>query len=229
MGTTQTYEDPKKQPTSSVSGSVLPYRKDGDQRFEAVISYRGKNYAFPGADWETRVPGTPLSISPRHGIRRSVPDLDVTNTVFGHLDRTNRKLHMTCDLRGDGFPNCESFLVDGANQVLFLASHIRVGAATMQLWGDRRIPMGRCQLEVDLNADDTFGQNVKCFQAVDYAGDGSPVAIAPAGETMSRSAWNGRHTGRDALGPESRRNLDNSFIDAIKDRFGGGTPPSPSP
>jgi hypothetical protein len=95
MGTTQRYSDPEKQPTSTISGSVLPYRADGDQRFEATITYRGKNYAFPGADWEQNISGTGLSISPRHGIRRTVPDLDVTHTVSGHIDRTSLKLHIT--------------------------------------------------------------------------------------------------------------------------------------
>lgn len=222
MGTTQRYTDPAKQPTSTISGSVLPYRADGDQRFEATISYKGKNYAFPGADWEQNIPGTDLSISPRHGIRRTVPDLDVTHTVSGHIDRTSRKLHITSDLRGDGFPNSECFALDDANAPLFLCSHIRVGVAAAQLFGDRKLPMGRAQLEADISGSDTFESQVLAYSALDYAGDGSPVDLIAGRGTgnMSRQVWNLIHTSRDAMGPESRRQMDNNMWEGLKERFG---------
>lgn len=224
MGVTQNYTDPAKQPTANLwRDDVLPYRADGDQRFDVGISYTGKNYAFPGADWEQNIAGTPLSISPRHGIRRSVPDLDVRNRIFGHFDRTELRLHMTCDLRGDGFPNAETFLVDPTRRKkAALCTHIRVGVATVQLFGDRQIPMGRAMFEVEIDAADGLTSTLEAHQALDYAGDGSPqdlldlTAVPPT----TRSAWNKMHTSRDALGPQRRRDLDDSIWGGVRERFG---------
>jgi hypothetical protein len=224
MGITQNYTDPRKQPKSEKGEDsiVMPYRKESNQSFRATISYHGKNFAFPGTDWEQEIPYTGLSISTRHGAKRFVPDLDVTNTVFGHVDRAGKKLYVTCELKGDGFPNCETFMVDQSGTPLFLCSHIRVGVATAQLFGDRRIPMGRAQLEVDLNSDDSFASKVRVNQSLDYAGDGSPIDLTSrlSSNPASISAWNQVHTGRDALGPESRRNMDNSIWEGVKQRLG---------
>lgn len=224
MGVTQNYSDPAKQPTATLwQSDILPYRPDGDQRFDVGISYAGKNYAFPGADWEQNIPLTPLSISPRHGIRRAVPDLDVRNRIFGHFDRTERRLHITCDLRGDGFPNAETFLVDPTrNQKLALCTHVRVGVATVQLFGDRQIPMARAMLEVAIDASDRLLTALEAHQGLDYAGDGSPqdlLAAAPSAPA-TRLAWNQIHTNRDALGPQRRRDLDNSIWGGVRERFG---------
>jgi hypothetical protein len=224
MGVTQDYSDPAKQPTSELWRSdVLPYRPDGDQRFDVGVSYAGKNYAFPGADWEQDIPGTPLSISPRHGIRRTVPDLDVRNRIFGHFDRTDRRLHVTCDLRGDGFPNAETFLVDPTRrQKLSLCTHIRIGVATVQLFGDRQIPMGRAMLEVEVDGEDGLSTSLQAHQSVDYAGDGSPLDLLNAASTppTTRMAWNRMHVTRDALGPQRRRDLDDSIWGGVRERFG---------
>jgi hypothetical protein len=224
MGVTQNYTDPAKQPTADLwQQDVRKYRADGDQSFDIGISYAGKNYAFPGADWEQNIPGTGLSISPRHGIRRTVPDLDVRNRISGHFDRTARRLHITCDLRGDGFPNAETFLVDpGRTEKLALCTHVRVGVATVQLFGDRQIPMGRAMLDVAINPSDGLLSDLDAHQALDYSGDGSAqdllaeVASAPS----TRDAWNTMHTGRDALGPQRRRDLDNSIWGGVRERFG---------
>lgn len=222
MGTTQTYTDPDKQPSATVSGKVSAYRKDGDQSFDVTVSYKGKNYAFPGADWEKKVEvgDYEVSISPKHGIRRTVPDLDVTNRISGHIDRTDLWLHMVCDLRGDGFPNCETFAVTGA-ETLALCTHVRVGVAAVQLFGNRRIPMGYTMLEAQVDGSDILADQVRCETALDYAGDGSPLDLrGSAGPEMARSAWNAIHTSREALGPPARREMDNSIWRGVKERFG---------
>lgn len=224
MGTTQNYTDPDKQPSATVTGNVSAYREDGDQSFDVTVSYEGKNYAFPGADWEkkTTIGDYEVSISPKHGIRRSVPDLDVTNRISGHIDRTDRWLHIVSDLRGDGFPNCETFAVTGA-KTLALCTHVRVGVATTQLFGNRRIPMGYVMLEAQIDGSDRLASTVKCEASLDYAGDGSPLdlrSLLPSA-TLTRDEWNAFHTTtRDALGPESRREMDNSIWSGLKERFG---------
>ena len=224
MGVTQDYSDPEKQPTAYLwRDDVLPYRPDGDQRFDVGVSYAGKNYAFPGADWERDIPGTPLSVSPRHGIRRSVPDLDIKNRIFGHFDRTELQMHVTCDLRGDGFPNAETFLVDPSRRKkVALCTHVRVGVAMVQLFGDRQIPMGRAMFEVEIDGSDGLASLMEAHQALDYAGDGSPqdlldLAAAPP---TTRVAWNAMHMSRDALGPSRRRDLDDSIWGGLRERFG---------
>lgn len=224
MGTIQTYGDPNKQPTSVVTGSCSLFRKDGDQSFEATVSYKGKNYAFPGADWERRFEigeKYEVSISPRHGMRRTVPDLDVTNQISGYIDRTTGWLHLTCNLRGDGFPNCETFAVT-AGETLALCTHIRVGVAAAQLFGDRRIPMGHTMIDAQVDSSDVLSDMVDIKSSVDYAGDGSPVdLLGPHGPMMARVVWNNIHTSRDALGPPERREMDNSFWRGIRERFRG--------
>lgn len=224
MGVTQNYADPRKQPTAELWHSdVLAYRADGDQRFNIGVSYAGKNYAFPGADWERQVPRTPLSISPRHGIRRSVPDLDVRTRVFGHFDRTELRLHLTCDLRGDGFPNAETFLVDPSRRKkLALCTHVRVGVAAVQLFGDRQIPMARAMPEAGIDGSDGLTAVSEAHQALDYAGDGSPLDLLDLSPMppATRQAWNAMHTGRDALGPLRRPKLDDSIWGGVRERFG---------
>ncbi|WP_225770308.1 hypothetical protein [Inquilinus sp. Marseille-Q2685] len=136
-----------------------------------------------------------------------VPDLDVTNEVMLRINRVDRKATVTCSVSGDGFPNCESFLIDGSGNVLFLASHVRIGTAATQLPNGRAVAMFRTMLEVEWTPDDSFGNRVSVHFAHDYTGTGTPNVLASG--AMDRAAWNAVHTGRDASGPLSRQVRDN--------------------
>ncbi|WP_429930606.1 hypothetical protein [Agrobacterium vitis] len=205
------YSQPRKKPRSNVSGQITPYREDGDQSVNGRLSYAGKNFAFYGADTDfghwalggdisdggSDTNGGSVKVWERWG--GAVPDLDVTHEFSLRINRTAKTIHISSAISGDGFPNCESFLIDSADNVLLLGTHIRIGTAATQLPGGRALPMTRTLLSVDWMPGDLFGENVKVEIANDYTGNGSPQEIARSG-TMTRSQWNAAHTERDASG-----------------------------
>jgi hypothetical protein len=197
LGTAQDYTDPQKKPTSTLSAQIDPYREDGDQHAMIEMAYRGKNYALPKADTETG-----------HKIWTTlVPDLDVTNKLDLHVDRTNKKLRFACRMTGDGFPNAESFLLDASDQPLFLVTHRRVGSATGQLYGNRKIAMASSSAHLDF-PDNQFGSALEAAWCLDYASHtGGPIDVfeETGSKPSSRSAWNEMHTKRDARGDRVRR------------------------
>ncbi|WP_182084193.1 hypothetical protein [Aureimonas sp. ME7] len=199
---TENYQDVRTQPTGDLSRPAMtPYREGGDQSFSYTFAYRGKNHAFGQWDWDDANTTVENVI---------IPDLDVTYTVSGTIRRQAREFNINLTMRGDGFPNAEAIFYDTSGNPLFLVSHIRVGTATSQLFGNRRILMGSCSLRTEWLQGDLLGSSAYVLDARDYAGEGSPSTIGPLGQTTV-SQWNERHTGRSAVGPESRRRLDDSW------------------
>jgi hypothetical protein len=216
------YTQKQKKPRHTETVNITPYRKDGDQSVDARIKFAGKNFAFFLADTKAghRFFGGTVSKEENRNDTDSgslipwgdkfsgfVPDLDVTNHVVIRISRPSRKVYITCNVSGDGFPNCETFLIDSVGGVLFLASHIRYGTAMTQLPGGRAIAMNYTLMEADWNEDDTFGSQVKVQFAHDYAGSGGPFELSRG--PMSRGQLNSVHTGRDASGNAARQILDN--------------------
>lgn len=216
LGTYEDYSDPRKQPKGTVAGQVDPYRPDGDQHAQLILSYRGQNFAMPGSKTETG----------RGLYSEVVPELDVTNTLDLHVDRTNKRLTFACRMVGDGFPNAKSFLLDDARQVLFLVTHRRIGSATGQLGGNRRIAMACSSGRAEFNTDE-FGSALEPYFALDYATHlGGPIDLFEEGGSSptTRAAWNSMHTKRDAKGGRIRRWwLDNDVV-WIKGRQGSSMP-----
>ncbi|MDD7973800.1 hypothetical protein [Roseinatronobacter alkalisoli] len=207
------YSHPDEQPTGRFTGgpSITPYRQDGAQDASFTYAYRGKNHAavpkaLIGGFVENRL-GDWLN---RETEKVLVPDLDVTISLSLSIDRAARKAHVTANMRGDGFPNAEAFLLDSGGAPLFLVSHVRVGTASGQLWGNALIRMASCALQVDLTPEDRWAGPVEVLASMDHAGDGSPQQIGRIGRT-NVSAWNSVHTCRDAVGPASRRALDDNW------------------
>lgn len=212
-GMSSDYAHEDEQPTGRFIGgpSITPYRADGAQHASFTYAYRGKNHAavpkaLIGGLVENRV-GDWLN---RRTEDLAVPDLDVTISFSLSIDRVARQAHITANMRGDGFPNAEAFLLDPTGAPLFLVSHVRVGTATGQLWGNSLIRMASCALLVDLTAADGWAGPVEVIASMDHAGDGSPQQIGAVGRTTV-SAWNRAHTARDAVGPASRRALDDNW------------------
>lgn len=212
-GMSSDYTSESEQPTGRFTGgpSVTPYRPDGAQHVSFTYAYRGQNHAAvpkavigglidnPLGNWLNRQVET-----------ATVPDLDVTISFSLAIDRAARKAHITANMRGDGFPNAEAFLLDPTGAPIFLVSHVRVGTATGQLWGNALIRMASCALLVDLNDADGWAGPVEVIASMDHAGDGSPQTVGTVGRTEI-SVWNQAHTGRDAVGPASRRSLDDNW------------------
>ncbi|MDD7973867.1 hypothetical protein [Roseinatronobacter alkalisoli] len=203
----QDYSHEGTQPTGSVSGQVDPYREDGDQSVQLLLSYRGQNFAMPMGNSET---------ARELVYESSVPDLDVTCSLHLTIDRDDRKMSFALRMTGDGFPNAEAFIIDSADEPLMLATHRRVGSALAQLRGNRRIAMavGIGEIECD---DDKLVSALSPFVSIDYAEvTGGPIDVLQ--ETgispNNRADWNLMHTSkRDARGGWGRRYLgDNTPI-----------------
>jgi hypothetical protein len=216
IGAYEDYSDERKQPTASVSGQVDPYRPDGDQHAQVFLSYRGQNYAMPYSNTDTG----------RKVWSGVIPDLDVTNSIDLHIDRSAKKITFACRMVGDGFPNAESFLLDDGGAPLFLVTHRRIGSATGQLHGNRRIAMASASAKVDFPAD-KFGSALDAYWAIDYATHvGGPIDLfeESGSKPSSRASWNSMHSGRDAKGGRVRRWwLDNDVV-WVKGRKGSSMP-----
>lgn len=214
MGWDQNYSDPRKQPTASVQGQVDPYRKDGDQHAQVFLSYRGQNFAMPNSEaWHDFYQGV-------------VPELDVSNSLDIHVDRTGKKMTFACRMVGDGFPNAESFLLDSSNQPLFLVTHRRIGSATGQLHGNRRIAMAAASGKVDFPAD-LLGSGLEAYFALDYATHvGGPIDLFEenGGKPSSRAGWNQMHAKRDSRGDWIRRWVSDNDVQWVKGRAGSSMP-----
>ena len=214
------YSQPRKKPRHNFSGSVTPYREDGDQSINCRIQYAGKNFAFYGADTDvghwllggnvsdggSNTDGGHLKVWERWG--GVVPDLDVTHEFHIRIARNFESGHITSEITGDGFPNCESFLIDSSSNPLALATHIRIGTAMTQLPGGRALPMSSTMIVSDIQPGDLFGSNTFVQLANDFTGDGSPQEVAKYGN-LSTASWNNTHTGRDASGDWIRQLEDN--------------------
>jgi hypothetical protein len=222
FGWDQKYTDPKLQPTGTVAGQVDPYRENGDQHAQLFLTYRGQNFAMPGMDNSekpievpVRIPLIPITIpvpipgkpTPRDVFETIVPDLDVTMSLDIMVNRSEKTLSFAARMVGDGFPNAESFLLDSSNTPLFCVVHRRIGSASGQLHGNRRIAMASGSALVAF-PDDKFGSPLTSHWAIDYAThSGGPIdLISQSGsKPTSRSSWNQIHLAHDARGNLLRR------------------------
>jgi hypothetical protein len=237
FGMDQDYSDPELQPKSTLKYQIDPYRKDGDQHVQIFMSYSGKNFAMPLVDKEVQIPEIPLPGGGKIGggkIRGKdvwkgvVPALDLTSTVDLHVSRVAVKsLTFTCRMVGDGFPNSESFLLDDARTPLFLVTHRRIGSATGQLHGNRRIAIASTYGAVHFPWD-RFSDLLGAYWALDYATHlGGPIDLLKeikSPRIMMRDEWNSIHRKRDAKGGRVRQWwLDNDAV-WIKGREGSSMP-----
>ena len=206
------YSQPRKKPRHEEFHSITAYTEDGDQTANITIKYAGKNFAFYFADTDIghEILGGPQSTEeaddtssgsyaggwvPYNGL---VPDLDVTNQLFLHLNRDTEKATVQMTMTGDGFPNAESFVIGADGQTLGLATHIRTGTALTQLPGGRAIRMCQTMLaDVDWTKTDALGSNLTANSVFDYMSFSTTEVVEGS---MSRSALNNAHTSRNASG-----------------------------
>lgn len=214
-GMSEDYDHEDEQPTGQFTGgpSIGAYRPDGAQHVSLTYAYRGKNHAaVPNAVVGGLIENPVGDWLNRRTEELAVPDLDVTISLSISIDRAAREAYITANMRGDGFPNAEAFILDPTGAPLFLLSHVRVGTASGQLWGNARIRMASASVIVSLTDADGWAGPMEVVASMDHAGDGSPVQIGTLGQTTV-SAWNRVHTGRDAVGPASRRALDDNWTE----------------
>lgn len=119
------------------SGPVSTFFIDG--------GYAGENHAFPLSATAKKVTGMTF-----------VPSLDVSYKIVMTIDRVSKHMDIVTYVTGDGFPNCESFIVDAAGTAVFLGVHVRKGAASFSLWGDKKYPMISSAIRLGLDDNGNF-------------------------------------------------------------------------
>ncbi|PRD49904.1 hypothetical protein C5750_24065 [Phyllobacterium myrsinacearum] len=236
FGWDQNYKNPKLQPTGTVQGQIDPYRKDGDQHAQLFLTYRGQNFAMPGMNNPERKmiegsidvpvvgpvvgPGSgpgpgirlqpvPFSAGPsnRDVFETIVPDLDVAMSLDIMVNRSEQTLSFAARMVGDGFPNAESFLLDSSSGAVFCVVHRRIGSASGQLHGNRRIAMAAGSALVAFPGD-MFGSALTAYWARDYAThSGGPIDLIDeyGSKPTDVSGWNKMHLNHDAKGNLIRR------------------------
>jgi hypothetical protein len=219
FGMDQNYSDETLQPTGTINGQVDPYNANGDQHALVFLTYRGQNFAMPGmnnpdkpieiptASPTGRLGRLELPITPRDVFTTIVPDLDVAMSLDIMVNRTEKTLSFSARMVGDGFPNAESFLMDSNDKPLFCVVHRRIGSASGQLHGNRRIAMASGSAVVAFPGD-RFGSPLTSHWAIDYAThSGGPIDLIQqnGSKPSDKGAWNKMHLGHDAKGNRLRR------------------------
>ena len=240
FGWDQHYKDKNIQPTATVGKQIDPYRENGDQHAQVFLTYRGQNFAMPGMNNSEKpievpvviggrlrripVPGQP---TPRDVFETIVPDLDVSLSLDIMVNRTEKTLSYAARMVGDGFPNAESFLMDDSGEPLCCVVHRRIGSASGQLHGNRRIAMASGSALVAFPAD-KFGSPLTPHWAIDYAThSGAPIDLMSqnGSKPSTRSDWNKMHLSHDAKGDRIRRwYSDNELHLRIEGRKGSSMP-----
>lgn len=107
--------------------------------------YAGENHAFPLSATAKKITGMTF-----------VPSLDVSYKIVMSVNRIAKYIDIVSHISGDGFPNCEAFIVDAKGTAVFLGVHVRKGAASFSLWGDKKYPLISSAIRLGVDAKGNF-------------------------------------------------------------------------
>lgn len=134
-------------------GVVQPIvkRETGEniKRLSVKGSYGGVNHAMPGSPTMQKKLGFSY-----------VPTLDVSYEIKVDFDLANMHMDIVTYIKGDGFPNCEAFVVDESGQSVFLGIHVRKGAAPVTLALNLDYPMIMSAIRLPLLASGNFAGKI---------------------------------------------------------------------
>ncbi|WP_022944074.1 hypothetical protein [Pseudoalteromonas ruthenica] len=116
---------------------IYQYRMEGQ--------YGGVNHAMPGSPEIQEA----LDFS-------YVPTLNVKYKIVIDIDRRNGHMDIVTYITGDGFPNCEAFIVGPGGQAVSLGVHVRKGAAPVSLSLNADYPMIASAIRLPLNNNGSF-------------------------------------------------------------------------
>lgn len=190
-GTREEYTDAEVVPEGGGQLVAGPFSPEGLQTGNYQWNFRGINHAFtPSRDLNNIV----------------VPYLDLSGTIAFAFDRDPDvlTLQITSNLRGDGFPNSEVFILDANENALMLNTHHRMGYAAGQLAYDAQHILGGTVITVGISADSAFVGPVRATRCVDFMPEARDLLIEEDGwfsdtyrTDYSLTAWNRLHTDRD--------------------------------
>lgn len=124
------YNDPKLRPKGQVISASRREMGDGRVGFAIEGTYSGSNHAMPASQEMKDAIGTTY-----------VPEIDVNYKIRLDVDRRQGFMDLVLYVTGDGFPNCEAFLVGPNDQRIFLGVHVRRGIAPSRLSLNLNMPM----------------------------------------------------------------------------------------
>lgn len=124
-----------------VRGHISTYRLKG--------RYGGVNHAMPGSPTLQKNLGASY-----------VPTLDVDYELWMDLDPKNMHVDIVIYVKGDGFPNCEAFVVDESGRAVFLGVHVRKGAAPVSLALNLGYPMIAAAVRLPINSSGHFSGTI---------------------------------------------------------------------
>jgi len=146
-----------------------------------------------------------------------VPTLNVNYRIRAYVDRDNRHLDLVTFIKGDGFPNCEAFVVGPDDTRVFLGVHVRKGVAPLSLRGNPDHPMIASAVRLPLNQDGSFKGTIADLLSSNLSKNGSGAFKSISdwnAEFSSTSPNNGRYTGYEELG-YLRKQLGNYLDDLV--------------
>jgi len=136
--------DGKLAPKGSIMSVKKSRSKSGNYQLQVNGNYGGVNHAMPGSPELQKSVGTSY-----------VPTLNVNYEIRVDIDIINQHIDVVTYVTGDGFPNCEAFVIDSKGQSVFLGIHVRKGAAPVSLGMNLKYPMiaGAIRLPIDTNGN----------------------------------------------------------------------------
>ena len=123
--------------SKNISKNVQQHRVNG--------KYGGVTHAMPGSPEMQKTDGFSY-----------VPTLNVKYKIVLEVDRANGHLDVVTYISGDGFPNCEAFIVGPGGQPVSLGVHVRKGAAPLSLSLNSDYPMIVSAIRLPINVDGSF-------------------------------------------------------------------------
>lgn len=187
-----------------------PSKKSHGKSIRLDGGYKGQNHLMPLSDDMKQHLGFTY-----------VPTLNVNYKIQAYVDRENRHLDLVTYIKGDGFPNCEAFVVGPGGTRVFLGVHVRKGTAALSLKGNPNHPMIASAIRLPLKQDGSFSGKIADLLSSNLSKKGRDSFQSISewnAEFISTSPNNGRYTGYEELG-YFREQLGN-YLDDIVDLDG---------
>ena len=205
------YKKEAARPKGRVTGKFYtPSQKSQGKSIRLDGGYKGQNHLMPLSD----------DMKEHLGFTY-VPTLNVNYKIQAYIDRENRHLDLVTYIKGDGFPNCEAFVVGPGGTSVFLGVHVRKGTAALSLRGNPNHPMIASAIRLPLKQDGSFSGKIADLLSSNLSKKGRDSFQSISewnAEFTSASPNSGRYTGYEELG-YFRKQL-GKYLDDIVDLDG---------
>lgn len=137
----KSYELEALSPKSDIFFFDKNINRQGIVGFKLEGRYRGSNHAMPLSTELQKATG-----------KTYVPSINVKYRINIDFDKINKHVDLVVYITGDGFPNCEAFMVGPGGTRLFLGTHVREGIAPRRLALNLDSPMIACAVRLPVDS-----------------------------------------------------------------------------